>query len=223
MSFFRRFLWIFVSPNRVFDDIRDSKANWWQPWVMVSALTLVATALMIPMQRVLLEMNPKFSGAQVEKQMAMVSVSQMVMAPVMVLFVTLIVCGLTYVIVTVMSREATFKKYFTLILFTSVVSALGYLATALLLRARGMDTITSPEDLHASLSLRVLAPEGSAVLKGLLGSIEFFSIWGLVLIAAGLRRTFGMRLGQALACVIPLWLLYAVFTVLGEMFANFGQ
>ena len=85
------------------------------------------------------------------------------------------------------------------------------------------ENITSPEDMHLSLSLRMLAPEASTFLRGLLGSIEFFSIWGLVLVVLGLRSIFGLRTGQAVSCVIPLFIIYAAIAVLSEFFINFGQ
>jgi hypothetical protein len=54
--------------------------------------------------------------------------------------------------------------------------------------------------------------------SGLLGSIEFFAVWGFALIVIGLRRILGLSLGAAIACCIPLWLLYTAFTVMGELF-----
>jgi hypothetical protein len=145
-----------------------------------------------------------------------------VIAPAMALIIAFIAAGITYVFVTMQSKEATFKKYFTLILFTNLVYSLGYLVTAIILRARGVDGITSPEDLKISLSLRLLAPEANPVVRGLLSSIEFFSIWGLTLVALGLKRIFNLRTGQALAAVIPLWAIYALLSVLGEVFSGFG-
>jgi hypothetical protein len=219
--FFRRFLWIYVSPTRVFDDIRDSKVGWWQPWLWVSILFVVGSVLMVPAQRAVMELNPKMTPEMMEKA-APFMYAPLVLAPAMALIVALLAAGVSYVFVTMQSKEATFKKYFTLILFTNLIYSLGYVITAVILRARGVDNITSPEDVKISLSLRLFAPEANAVVRGLLSSIEFFSIWGLALVAVGLKRIFNLRTGQAIACVIPLWLIYAVMSVLGEVFSNFG-
>ena len=220
MSFLRRFISIFVAPTQVFDDIKESRVGWWQPWLMVAVLMIIGTWLMLPMQRVLMEMNPKFSsGADVEKQMKAMQGFQLVIAPGMGLIICFFVAGISYVMVTLQSKEATFKKYFTLVLFANVIFSLGYVVSTVLLRARGTENISSPEDMHASLSLRLLAPsEAGALIKGILGSVEFFAIWGLSVIAAGLRRMFGLRLGQAIGCVVPLWVLYAIMSVVGEKF-----
>ena len=218
MSFFQRFVWIFMSPYRVFDEIRESKVGWVQPWLMGSILVVVGTWLMMPIQSILLENNPQMADANIEGQMKIMQTIQVFIAPVMVLLVAVIVTGITYVVVTLMSKEATFKKYFTLVLFADIVASVGFLATVLILRARGLDQISSPEDMKVGLSLRLLAPEAGPVLGGLLGSIEFFAIWAFTLIVLGLRRLFGFGLGAALACSIPLWLFYAAFAVMGELF-----
>ena len=219
--FFRRFFSIYVSPTRVFDDIRDSKVNWWQPWLMASILFVIGGFLAMPVQRAVMELNPKMTPEMAAK-MGTAAYFQLILAPAMLLIVGLIAAGASYVVVTLQSKEATFKKHFTLILFTQLIYALGYVIISAILRARGTDAIQSPEDARLSFSLRMLAPEAPAVVRGLLATIDFFSIWGLILTALGLKRIFNMRTGQAIACIIPLWLIYAVLSIVGEMFAKMG-
>ena len=222
MSIFRNFTAIFVSPNKVFDQIREAQVGWWQPWLIVSVIMVIATVLMLPIQSAMIESNPELMAGgnadNAESMMKIAQIVQVVMSPVIVLVAALIVTAISYVMVTLMSKEATFKKYFTLILFADVVASVGFIATILILRARGIDTISSPEDMKAGLSLRMLAPDAGPVVSGILGSVEFFAIWGFALIAAGLRRMFGFSLGAAIACCIPLWLMYTLFTVVGEIF-----
>jgi hypothetical protein len=220
--FFRRFFQIYVSPTRVFDDIRESRVNWWQPWLMTAVLFIIGGWLAMPAQRAVMELNPKMTPEMAEK-MGTAAYFQLILAPAMVLLVGLLAAGVSYVVVTLQSKEATFKKYFTLILFTQLIYALGYVIISAILRIRGTEGITSPEDVRISFSLRMLAPEANAVVRGLLASIEFFSLWGLTLTALGLKRIFNLRTGQAVACIIPLWLIYAVLSIVGEVFANFGS
>ncbi|HEX6791317.1 MAG TPA: YIP1 family protein [Candidatus Krumholzibacteria bacterium] len=218
MSFFRRFGAIFFSPYQVFDDIRDARVSWWQPWLMVSVLMMVATALSLPAQTALLENNPDLAGAEnAAKMVKITQYVQLALSPVLVLLFAVIMTAVSYVVVTLVSKEATFKKYFTLILFTDVVAIVGYVVTSILLRARGFDQIASPEDMKVGLSLRLLAPDASPVVKGLLGGVEFFAVWGFTLAVLGLRRVFGLALGAAIACSIPLWLIYMALAVVGEL------
>jgi hypothetical protein len=200
--FFRRFFSIYVSPTRVFDDIRESKVGWWQPWLMVSILFVVGGWLLMPAQQAVMQLNPKMTPEMARED----GKRRLLPAPACARDVPdrrlcgrrSFIPGRDHAV-----EEATFKKYFTLILFTNLIFALGYVITAGILRARGVDNITSPEDLKISFSLRMLAPEASPVVRGLLASVEFFSLWGLALAVLGLKRIFNLRTGQAVACVIP--------------------
>ena len=96
MSFFGYFVSIFVSPNRVFDDIRDSKVGWWKPWLMVSVVVVIATYLMLPVQAALIAASPDVGNA--ENAAAMIKATQLVqvvVAPVMVLIVSVIVTAIS--------------------------------------------------------------------------------------------------------------------------------
>jgi len=219
--FFRRFVSIFVSPTKVFDDIRDSKVGWWQPWLMVSILFVIGSFLMIPANQAVMALNPKMTPEMVEKAKAF-AYMPLIITPVMCLIIGLLASGVSYPVVTMQSKEATFKKFFTLVLFSNLIFSLGYLITAILVRAKGTDSIQSAEDLKLSFSLRMLATEAPPVLRGLLGSIEFFSLWGLALVVLGLKRMFNLRTGQAIACVIPMWIIYVLLSILGEIAPTFG-
>jgi hypothetical protein len=144
------------------------------------------------------------------------------LAPLGVLVLQLIVAGLTYIMVTIMSQKATFKQYLSLSFFTGIPAMLGQVLSVVVLRLRGLERIMGPEDARMSFSLRALAPADNAILKGVFGSIEFFTLWSLVLLALGLQRVFGMSRGQAIAVLIPLWLIYVVMLVLGEVLGGMG-
>ncbi len=218
---FSRLFEIFVSPGKVYDDIRESRVGWWLPWVGVSILFIIGGILTIPAQHAVMMMNPKMTPEMAEK-MGSVAYFQLIFAPAMVLIIGFVAAGISYPVVTMQSKEATFKKYFTLILFSNLIYALGYVIACVMIRMKGVDNITSPEDLKVSFSLRMLAPDASAVVKGLLASIEFFSLWGLAIVFLGLKRIFNLQTGQAIACLIPLWILYVALSIMGEVFGSFG-
>src|SRR5687768_16960537 len=98
MSILRNFIAIFVSPNQVFDQIRESKATWWQPWLIVSVIMVIATLLMLPIQSAMIESNPELMAGRGEENTAtMMKFAQMVqviMAPVIVLIAALIVTAI---------------------------------------------------------------------------------------------------------------------------------
>jgi hypothetical protein len=215
-----------TAPSRVFDDIREGRVGWRQPWLIISFMYMVVTFLSLPIQVALLELNPKNASPELlDQQIRMVDNFGwvwVILTPLGVLILQLIVAGLTYILVTIMSQRATFKQYLTLNFFSSIPAMIGQLLSVVIIRLRGLEGIMGPEDARMSFSLRALAPPDSAPMKGLYGGVEFFTIWSLVLLVMGLMSVFGMKRSQALGVVIPMWLIMVVMLILGEIFGGMG-
>ena len=226
MTIINRFASILTAPVRVFDDIRDGRVGWRQPWLIVSVMYMIVTFLGLPIQVALLELNPQnLTADQLDPQIRMMQTFGWVwvaLTPVGVLLMQLIVAGLSYILVTIMSQRATFKQYLALNFFTGIPAMIGQLISVIMIRMRGVEEIMGPDDARMSFSLRTLAPPDSALLKGIFGSFEFFTIWSLVLLAMGLQRVFGMGRGQAIAVLIPIFLIYVIMLIMGEVFGGMG-
>ena len=227
MTIATRFVSMLTAPARVFDDIREGRVGWVQPWIIISVLYMIVTLLGLPVQIALMELNPKNLPAdmldqQIRLMQMPLGLIWVALTPVGVLLIQMIVAGLTYLLVTILSQRATFKQYLSLSFFTGIPAMLGQLLSVAILRARGLERIMGPEDARMSFSLRALAPPDSAVLKGVFGGFEFFTIWSLVLLGLGLQRVFGMSRAQAVAVLLPLWLIYVGMLILGEAFGGIG-
>jgi hypothetical protein len=225
MDFLKRLIWIFTSPTRVFDDIRERRVGWVQPWLLSSFFYMIVTWLMMPIQRVLLELNTELTTEQIAQQvefMERFGFIWVILTPVGILLVTLLIAGLTYIAVTLASRTATFKQYLSLSFFCGIVGVAGHLISAIVVRMRGLERIATAEDAQWSLSLRALGADAGPAVRGLLGGIEFFAIWSLVVLAMGLQRIFGMSRGAAIAITLLLWALYVASMILSEMFGGMG-
>lgn len=226
MEALNRFVWIFVSPGRVFADIREGKAPWWHAWLFVSVVAIVIGFFALPIQRALAALNPSDLPAdQLEKQLEFIDNFgwvQVLITPVVALITAVLLSGVTYVLVSLLSEQANFKKYLAVMLYASCVAVVAQVVSTLVVRMRGVDTIRSAEDAQASLSLAYLLQPDGRVLKGLMGSIEVFGIWSLILVAMGLMQVFGMPRNKALAVVIPLWLVSAGFAIAGQMMSGLG-
>jgi hypothetical protein len=227
MTALSRFWAILAAPNRVFDDIREGRVGWKQPWLLVSIPYMVVTYLSQPIQRVLIELNSRnLTTEQLDKQLEIMDklgFMWVLMAPIGVLVVTLIMAGLSYMLVTMMSQSATFKQYLSLSLFTGIIGIVGQLIAVIILRMRGIEQIMSADDARISFSLRALAPADNPLMRGLFGSVEFFTIWGFVILVLGLMRIVGMRRTQAIMVLIPIWIIYVGMLVAGEVFGGMGQ
>ena len=224
MNALKRLVGIFTSPHQVFDDIRDGRVSWVQPWLMGSVIYAIITWIAMPIQTAVLQANNELSSEQIEQQMQIMQRFGFVwvlLAPVGMFVITFIVAGISYVTVAVASRAASFKKYLTLSFFTGIVGMMGQLITCIIVRMRGLDQIEGAEDARLGLSLRIFAPD-NAIARGIFGSFEFFAIWSLVLVVMGLIRIFGMTRVQAIVTAVVLWILYAIATVLGEVTGAMG-
>lgn len=224
MDFLNRLLCIFTSPGRVFDDIKEHRVSWVQPWLISSVLYALITWVAMPIQMAILEVSDTLTSEQIDQQIDMMDrfgFVWIVMAPAGALVVTAVMAGLSYIAVTLASRAATFKQYLTLSFYTGIVGMMGQLLSATIIRARGLDRINSPDDGQMALSLRAFAGD-SVVMKGLFGSIEFFVIWSLVLVTLGLERIFGMSRGQSIMVAVILWIMYAAMMIVAEVAGGMG-
>lgn len=224
MNFLNRLLWIFTAPGRVFDDIKEQRVTWVQPWIISSVIYALITWVAMPIQMAILEVSDTLTSEQIDQQLDMMDrfgFMWIVMAPAGALIVTAIMAGLSYIAVTLASRAATFKQYLTLSFYTGIVGMMGQLISAIIIRARGLDSITGPDDGQMALSLRALASD-NVVMKGLFSSIEFFVVWSLVLVALGLERIFGMTRGQSIMVALVLWVMYAAMMIVAELAGGMG-
>jgi len=222
MGWLNRVLWIFVSPSRTFADVREGKVKWWEPWIVQAILATVAGYIAIPAQRAVLELNAHgATPEQLEQTLGYFDRfkwAQLAVVPPMMLLVGLALAGITYVLVTMLSSKANFRQYFTVTLFASIIGGLSMLVSSAVVRARGADAIRTPEDAQVSLGLGFLAPEGVA--HAILGAIDVFAVWSLVLIGMGLMNVFDMSRRHAVFCVIPWFLVYLLLSVVGQAFGG---
>ena len=227
MGFFNRFVWIFVSPSKVFADIKDGKASWWQAWVWLSVIYLIVGYFSKPVQLAVMELNPSdLPLDQLDKQLEIMEGwgywVQLAATPVILLVVALIVVGLSYILVSILADRASFKQYFSLNMYAGVVASLATVLTTLVSRMKGIDAIQSVADAKFSIGLAFLAPEEGALARALFSSVDVFSIWSYVLIVMGLMYVFDMARRQAIYCIIPLWLLQVLALFIGEVTGGMG-
>jgi hypothetical protein len=226
MLFVNRLIWIFVSPSRVFSDIREGAVSWWQPWVWQSILYTIAGYVSLPAQRAVAELNlDDLPVDQFEQQLTMMDRLwwvQLAGTPPALLLLGAALSGLTYVLVTILSSKAQFKQYFTIALYAGTIGSLSMLLSSVLVRMRGVDTIRAATDAQVSIGLGFLAPEGNTLLFAILSSIDVFAIWSLAVLGLGLVRVFDMSRNQAVACVIPWWIIYVIMAIAATAFGGMG-
>jgi hypothetical protein len=216
-NFVTRFVWTFVSPKPLYDDIAGG-APWWQPWAWASLISMVVAYLSIPVQMQLARLNP--SGQPQEQLDQTIEAMEkfgflgVISTPVALLVIGLIVGGISYVLVNLLAEESSFKKYFTLMFYGNIVVAVGQLLGTLVTRMKGVETIRSIHDAAAPFGPAVLASPDQKILYPLLASLDVFYIWYYALVVAGLVRIFRMSTANAVLAVIPVWLLQVLFALI---------
>ncbi len=226
MGFINHFIWIFVSPSKVFADIREGKAAWWEAWIWMTITGAIGAYFLLPVSMIVIEINE--TGVPIEQVDAQLDFIEkwgtllLATTPIAVLAQSLVVFGLGYILVSILSPVANFKKFFTICMFSSIVANISVLLMALVVRMKGLDAIMTADDAEFSIGLSFMAPEEGALLKALFTSIEFFGIWALVLVAIGLMRVFDMSRKNAIICVIPLWLMFFLQRLMSAVFGGVG-
>ena len=222
-GFLPRLLWTFQSPSKLYDDIAVGAAHWWQPWVWLSLINGVTAYLSIPVQIQLASLNlGNVSDEQLQQQldgMEKFGFLSVISVPVFMLITSLIIVGITYLVLSVLAEEARFKKYFTLYLYASLVSSVGYLLSTVLTTMKGIENIRSIEDASSPLGPAVLVPAGHKILHTILTtSLDAFQVWFYLVLWAGVAHVFNLSKRSAVFVVVPVWLLFLLVALISVRF-----
>ena len=216
-TFLTRFLWTFYAPKNLYADIAAERAHWWQPWVWVSIINGIIAYFSIPIQIHLARLNPQdVPEEQLQQSLEMMEkfgFLGVISTPVVVLVTSLIIVGISYLVVSVMAEEARFKKYFTLYLYSSIVVSVGILLGTLITRMKGLDNVRSVADASASFGPAVLVSFDQKILHAILSSFDVFYVWFYALMAIGVSYIFKMSSRAAMVVVVPIWLLFVLIAL----------
>ena len=219
-----RLVWTFQSPKKLYADIEKETAHWWQPWVWVSLINGVIAYLSIPIQIHLARLNTQgVPEDQLQQQIEMMEkfgFLGIIATPVIVLITSLIIVGISYLVVSVVAEDAKFKKYFTLYLYASIIVSVGILLGTILTRMKGLDSVRSLGDASASFGPAVLVSFDQKIPHAILSSFDIFYIWFYVIIAAGLMHIFNLSRRSAIVAILPVWLLFVLIALISARAAS---
>jgi len=218
MNIVARFIGIITSPKATFGSV-VAYPKWFGMLALTTVLIAVFTALPMTtpagrqaaldqqvesMKSFGFEVNDEMY-AQMEKSSQMApyttGLSVLVVSPIF----TVIIAGILFAIFNAaMGGEASFKQVFTVLVHASAVSALSTVFSGVINYFRG--GVSSAANLGALLPM---LPEGSFV-ANLLGTVDVFLIWYIIVLAMGLGVLYRRRT-QPIA--ISLLVVYAVIAV----------
>jgi hypothetical protein len=200
-----------------------NKWFWLWPVIVVSIISISARILLLPAMQHVLEIRPipgNVTPEQFQRQteiaMAIQHFANYVM-PVIVACLMAIQALILWASSSVLGIQAKFRSLFNLAAGCSIISALGALAMAVVVRAKG--DVSTLAALQPPLGLDIFLGDGAnKFLVAFVGFFSVFEIWWIVMavliLSAGLR----VSKGKAVAVVAPLVLLGLALKVISAAF-----
>jgi hypothetical protein len=135
-------------------------------------------------------------------------------APLILLFIYVILAALCNVAVNLVSGKSNFKKMLSLLNFTAFIGLIEQGLKMLIIHNKGIEEITSSDDLYlTSFSLNIFA-RTDGILRAVLESFSIFGIWFLILFTVGVSVVYGITRKAAIAPTIVIWALGVLMIML---------
>lgn len=216
----------FVDPAGLAKAVK-AKLFWLWPLILVSIIFIVFGNLMLPYTLQLGEVRlaqQNVPPERLENARNMTrTITQVIvyLVPVFIVLFTMLGAWLVAVTGSIVGLRAKFRDIFNLMMATSLIASLQYIATYIVLRSKG-DEITSQEQMTPAFGLDIFIP-AHGVLLTLLNFFSIFQIWSLVILALALASLSGSTKGKAFAAITPAWLIPLIFRIIGSMFGGGGS
>ena len=208
---------IFIDPVKVFKRI-GSGLPWWQPFIVIAIASSVIAYFQTPINSHIFMLNERgLSEEQLQAQgeiMDKFGSVGLIAVPLVVLIIYVILAALCNVTVNLVSGKSSFKKMLSLLNFTAFVGIIEQGLRLLIIHMRGIENITSRDDLYAvSFSLTRFV-ETDGFLRAVLESFSIFQIWFLILFTVGVSVVYEISRKAALAPTIVVWVLGVLMIML---------
>lgn len=222
-SSFGRLLGVLMAPGKTFRSVAE-RPTWVVPLLVLTVLGSLTTFLV--MQRVdqeemvryqMSQFGRELSEDQIQQQVEMAEKTrpvQQVLGPIFIIVIFLILAVVFWVAFKLLGSEMDFRSSLATALY-GLVPAFGIGSLLGILIILGRDSIT-PEEMMSGggvlmSNAAAFAPEdASPFVESLLGSLDVFSIWSLILLTIGYSIVARVSTKAAGITVVVLWLLYVL-------------
>jgi hypothetical protein len=214
---------VLFEPTAVFERVRE-RPRFLLPAIGLSVIVIVITYFMQPFTQAAMasrmaqiaQQNPQAAANAAKFQ----SIG-LVFAPIGV-FIALLIAAVIYwlLVMLVAGGDAKFKTLLSVAAYTALPAILLQAATIAVLKMKGVEAVSSMEDLRPPLGLNLLAPNATGFTGAVLAGINPFSLWGMVLTAIGIQVTHKTSKGGAYTVAIIAMLLGVL---IGAMFAGMAS
>jgi hypothetical protein len=213
----------FVDPGGLAKAVK-AKLFWLWPLILLSIIFSVVGYLMIPYALQLGEVRMAQQSIPPERLENARNMTRMItqvfvyVVPVFLVLFTMLSAWLVGVTGSIVGVRAKFRDIFSLMMACSLIGALQYIATYIVLRTKG-DEITSQEQMNPAFGLDIFIPAHGVPLA-LLNFFSIFEIWSMVILALALASLAGSSKGKAFVAITPAWLIPLIFKIIGALFGG---
>lgn len=209
---------VVLAPSATFEDVR-ARPRWLVPLLVIMAATLVTSFVMLPLytelQRagVMARDMPAEQREQALQTMEKFRYVGLVAGPILVAIFSALFALLFWGWAAISgAREPTYKVAFTAMIYTGVIQILQAVAQAIVVTLKGAEEVAR-EGGPPTFGLALFMERGDmpALLWGMLANINFFSIWGAIVLAIAGVHAMRMGKGAAWGFAIFMWLITGMF------------
>ena len=210
---------VLYEPGAVFGRVAE-KPKFLAPFIGVAIIAIILGYLMQPYQQAAMaskiaeiaQQNPQ--AAENARKFAGIGI---LFAPVVYGIILVVVASVLWVLVSVFGGEGKWVTLLSVATYTSITVLLVQAIGLVVLKMKGIDQVSSPADLQPALGLNLLAPGAKGFLGAVLGGINPFALWGMILNAIGIQVTHKTTKGTAYAVAITA---FVILLVIGGVFAG---
>lgn len=210
MNYFVRVAKVFVKPGEVMEQIKKRPMILF-PWLGLLVIGVFLTTMSLDLLKETLVTTYMQMGMEItEGYINTMATISLVTGSLMLSAIPLITGLLSHLVSLIMGGKGNVKHSLSVVLFASYISSIGGLITVLLAKAFGLTGLT--------LSLGAALPNlGNPMLSNLLQYVEVFTIWSLIVMTIGFKRTHETSGGKAFAIAFIPQLIFIAISLIGVM------
>ena len=188
-------------PDAVFTRLKERPAIW-LPFLVLAILMVGVTVVNQPFQdaafKGMMAQLPPDRAAQIPASAGGMGVGTFVNPPLFLLLTIAVGAGFLWVMAALTGTEGRYKLLMSVLTHAMVVYVLFAILGSVVLRVRGVESVTSFRDLQAPLGLDLVFRDAGTFLSIYLNGINLFSIWGVWLTGTGVSVTHGVSRGSGI-------------------------
>jgi len=220
MSAFADVFKVLVEPAPVFERVRE-KPRFLAPFLVLATVQIILGLINLPFLKA--GITASMAGREMpagSPDPANFAIIGVAAVPIFLVLIFLLSALILWVLVSIFGGEGKFATLLSVTTYASVppVILLSIIGSAVL-RLKGIEAMSSPQDLQPALGLDLLAPSVQGFLGAVLKAINPFSLWGLVLTAIGVSVTHNLAksTGYTVATIS-----FVIGTLIAGVFAGLG-